>query len=359
MSTRKKQEEKVPNQPFKFADADLLMQNATILANTDTGREQAYMATWKNDKYMPAYSLGEAVGRRLTYIASDTPTSNGRIPNWIAACRDPEMMKLYTDLWNSGNKFHIMMGQVHGLQNRVATQVEMKQTWEQVFDYFIRNTGIKTPIMPSYVSSNGAAPIIRRFMLGEGCEASTMVSKTVKEGEFKNAVYMASRYFLAYCPKHPNSQPLREFMSQWIDNNFERDHAVIPLATLVFKSGDSALIKAHWLNNAPMDASMFQLWVDKSLDAEDSKHPIRTQYVRAIRNPLRKLGIEVVVKEDLYRECFKSMVVPKFKTTKEEREWADGKMEQILNEERRRHGVTRTPAEPAMAVVMEGENHPF
>ncbi len=363
MSTRKKSQTATPSQPFKFADPDLLMENAAALMASDGRSNPATLLKWKLRAFYPAYSLGELIGARLNeFVNMTTPPSalgigSERINHYIASLRNPETAQIYKDLWQGDHKFHVMWARQCGINNGYTTQREWGQTFDTLFDYFVNNNATPNAWLPNYVSSNrGAAGLIRRFFHGEGTETAMIESKTTKTGEFAQPIYSASRYTLIYLQKHSPNAAAREFTAQWVRTNIELDYSPIPLAVLVFRLDQAHVIRAHWLNNLPLEASMFQLWVDKSLDAEDSPHPLRTQYVRSIRNPLRKLGVEVVVKDDLRTECFNSMDVPKFKTIKDEKLFVGTKVEEILNEERRRLGVTRAPIateETPMAMAME------
>ncbi len=371
MSNRKKEEQKQTlSQPFKFADADLLMKNAEALCAAQGSIAVSSLLHWKHRTHAPAYALGDITNAaRLVDLArTSTPSAllgigTEPMPNWICMSRHSESAQIYADLWNNGHKFHVIMARQHGQQNTIlSTQREYADLYGSMFDMFVtRSTPNYVPILPAYNYTNatGAASLVRRFMLGEGQEMSLMKSKVVKEGEFKEALYTASRYFITYLQKFTPNPATRDFSNQWINGAIERGHIPIPLVTLVMKKEDIPLVKASWLNDEPIEASKFELWVDKSLDDEDSKHPFRTQYVRAIRNPLRNLGINVVVKDNLYKECFKSMEVPKFKTMKEEKEFVETKLEKILNEERRRYGVVIAPAPTAppeeLFASMEGD----
>lgn len=362
MSTRKKSQPTTPSQPFKFADPDLLMAAAVDLVRRNGGQNASSLMKWKLRSHLPAYSIGDLISRRLNEFAvTATPNSalgigSTPLPHYIAMARTPEVAKVYKDLWENGHKFHVMWAMQCGISNGYVTQKEWGDQFAHVFDYFTTaGTNMNAPLPSSVSSHNGAAGLVQRFFCGEGAESATIESKITKTGEFANPMYIATRYCLVYAPKHNPNQALRDFAAQWFQTHLEREHSLIPLATLVFKREHVALIRAHWINNLPLEASMFELWVDKSLDSEDSPHPLRTQYVRSIRNPLRKLGIEVVVKDSLREECFNTMDVPKFKTMKDEKLFVDTKVEQILNEERRRLGVIRrTPAvEPAMQAAAE------
>ena len=371
MSNRRKAVQKQTlSQPFKFADSELLMANARELIGTQGPISQSTLLHWSHKTHMPAYSLGDIIGtNRLNDLnAVTTPNQvlglgTGVQPHWIAMGRQPEIAQVYADLWANGHKFHVMLARHHGQQNiHYSTQREHGELFENVFDNFIRMSPQWQPTFPLYNYSlgNSAAPVIRRFMLGEGAQMALMKSKITKEGEFKEALYASSRYFLTYLQKSNATTAAKEFAAQWVGSAMEREYTPIPLVTLVMKNTDVPLVRAHWLNDEPLEAGTFELWVDQSLEAEDSKHPIRTQYIRSIRNPLRNLGIPLVVKDSLYKECFKHMEVPKFKTIREEKEFADAKLEKVLNEERRRYGVTVAPAPTNVAeATLVGQEFPF
>lgn len=365
MSTRKKSQPATPSQPFSFADPALLMENAAELVSRDGGAQSSSMIKWKLRTHLPAYALGDLIGRRLNEFGQTAmpPMSlaigNTPVPHYIANQRNPETAKIYKDLWENGHKFHVMWARQCGINTGYPTQKEWGDTFGIIFDYFT-NASPQGAMIPSYESNHkGAAGLVRRFWCGEGAESAKLESKTVKTGEFANPLYIASRYCLIYAPKYNPSAAVRDFVSQWMNTAIERERSMIPLATLVFKREHFQLIKAHWLNNLPLEASMFELWVDKSLDAEDSPHPLRTQYVRSIRNPLIKMGVSVVVKDNLRAECFQTMDVPKFKTIREEKAFVDAKAEQILNEERRRFGVTRTTPTPEPEPMQAAAEFPF
>lgn len=360
MSNRKKAEPKQTlNHPFKFADAEQLMEHAGQLANSNYSEGPSTLLAWTHKTYVPAYSLGSIIGGRLNQftqqgVSSYTMQSH---PYFISRCQDVETAKTFDHMWKNGQKNAVFLASVNGVNRLTNTLTEYERVFGLVFDSFIQ-TGCRmpSPDLPGYFQGVGAAPIVRRFMLGEGVEGTRIVSKKVKTGDFATVNYFANRYFLGYLKPYSTNTAVQQFNNGFIGTNLERNHAVFPLVTLVMKREDVSTVRANWLTEQLMDASMFELWVDKSLDDEDSPHPIRTSYVRSIRNPLAKLGIKVVVKDDLYKECFKGMDVPKFKTLREEKNFIEERTQQILDRERRRLGVQRTPAaapEPAMQAAME------
>lgn len=365
MSNRKKaQPKETLSQPFKFADFDELINHGQqLIASNGYSDGVSKLLRWTNKTYVPAYSLGNIIGAdRLNTLVTTGTNSQTMLshPYYISRLTDISTIKTYDNMWKNKSRGAIMLALLYGQNHLEHTITKYERVFGYYYDNFVNNRQfLLSPTLPAYYTGTGAASLVRRFMLGEGADGARIVSKKITTGDFANVTYFANRYFLGYLKPYSTNPTLRTFNNGFVGSNTEMTNSVYPLVTLVMKRTDVGVVRAQWLGEELSDASMFELWVDKSLDAEDSQHPIRTSYVRSIRNPLAKLGIKVVIKDDLYKECFAHMEIPKFKTLKEEKAFIEEKTEQILNKERRRLGVQRTPATPAVAPTAALADFPF
>lgn len=224
-------------------------------------------------------------------------------------------------------------------------------------------TTFNTIHIPRYTSSaKGAAPLLEAIK-GRGCVMSTMVSKTIPKGQdFHEVSYFGNRYFLAQLIKFNPAHEILSEAQKFIGSRLEWTNRIVPLMTLVTHNDCRKVLKMSEETNIGLDGSLFELWVDKSLEDAGSKHPFRTQYVRSVRNPLLKTGVKLVVKDNLEEE-FRTMAPPKFKTLNGEKEWLAEMTEECLSKERQKYGVIKRKAKEVITeiegITLQGDNFPF
>lgn len=349
MSTRKKSEQKGLNYPFKYADSQGLVDNILPLIAEGSPYTHSTILVWKNTHFTPSFSLGDIIGPQyLQDFNLADPMSGSQLvehhqrPTWISHLRDG-LANIVDTMWNEGLKFPVMQMRVRGYDRDIPRATDYNEAmrnlllgWRQVRGY------PNAPVVDerhSHRYASGSAPLIRRFFHGEGATISRIQSK-VEKGEFERVTYIATRYYLAQIKPvvtNPNTSRLMSLMGASITEHLNTQ---VPLVVLVSPAEDRELVRASWLMEEPLDAQRFQLWVDKSLDDPSSKHPLRTQYIRSIRNPLAKKGVQIVIKDNLYEEAFASTHSPVYKTLKEEKEFAEKTTKEIMYKLRKTHRIS-------------------
>lgn len=105
-----------------------------------------------------------------------------------------------------------------------------------------------------------------------------------------------------------------------------------PLAILMVKLKYVPYLRACFLLGKSVDKSIFQLWVDKSLDSTDSIYPIRPAFVRNIKKPLKSLGVEYKVFNSLKSVLLNPIYKKTFSTYTERKNYFQNNMEKALKE---------------------------
>lgn len=359
MSTRKKSEQKGLSYPFKYADSQGLINNILPLIAEGLPYTHSTILVWKNTYFTPSFSFGDMVGPEyLQRFNLADPMLGSQLvghhqrPRWISQLRDG-LANIVDTMWNEGLRFPVMKMCVnHDLPSR---DTDYSEAMRNLFIDWRQQRGYpNAPVVEQrhiHRYASGSAPLIRRFLHGEGATISRVQSK-VEKGEFERVTYIATRYYLAQIkPVMANPNKLR-LMNLIGASNTEHSNTQVPLVVLVSSAEDKELVRASWFMEEPLDAQRFQLWVDKSLDDASSKHPLRTQYIRSIRNPLAKKGVQIVIKDNLYEEVFASMHSPVYKTLKEEKEFAEKTTKEIMDKLRKTHRISIVgapdPSNPAV-----------
>lgn len=338
MSERKKQEKSVQGPLFEFPTVDELIAAPRSLRDNN-GYQLSNTIQWSDPTYVTLSSIGELY---FGMIPSFETAEGAKYPSWVdtyARSLDLTRYKFIKSLWTSK-----AYGQLARYTNTGTSSRPTIEHMEAGFETFVNNRNYDryAVALPSRCTNGTIADVINRMKYGQGLSAICIPSKVVKTGEFATSVYIASRYSLIYCPRMVVNRSLQSHLNSFA-MSIESMYALVPLMNVVVKWTDAPVIRASWLTGEGIDPSMLELWVDKSLESEDSPHPIRTQYIRAIRNPLAKLGIKIVVKDDLRAEHYSAQVIPKFKLLSEEKEWAAKWVQEALNDDRLSYGIARRP----------------
>lgn len=322
MSNRKKSNVQLEN-PFKLDDiSQQLVPGRTSSANVSRTIE------WKNKDYYPICGLHDLLNENEKRYLRNVESSVHNI--------DPSIALAINKLVSEGKYIHVA---------KIITRLPRSNQYETMFRNAFASITQQEPLsilssilIPQVIGNYTIPELVEQILQGGYQRGSHVKSKVTQIGEFANPIYVVGRYFIGYTPVVNVASKARDMM-QSIYSGIEAKWPVIPLMVLVVQKPYVEYLQAHRVNDLPVSADIMELWVDASLDSDESPHPIHTAYIRQIRNPLMKQGVKLVVKDNLRNEFGIPPTAPKFKTIKEEKDWTKARALELVNKERRKYNV--------------------
>lgn len=302
----------------------------------------SYTATvmeYNNSNYLPFYSLPAFSSRAIGNVYySLRGTSKEIPPMFVRQMVHPSQVKIkkfFTELWNS-EKYWQFFNLMDIRNSSSSNDYKLfKNILKSQFDETTRVRADVSLRFPSYSAVTGALNIVNQARIG-GYWGVGQINTKSEDRIWRRPLYLYNKYFLAYLYNlTDNGQPVfhhggTQYETQWVP---------IPLMSLMFKTEHYQLITGYMMNDKEIPAELMELWVDKSLDEVSSLHPIRTQYMRTIKKPLEASGVEIKVFDNLDKEMYARMTVPKFRSMTQQKDWVSSSVNSVLDIERNTYGI--------------------
>lgn len=339
--SRKKKKEKEPTFLPPFFNEDFF--NFLI---SDNGAGDASVSTtphlllkWKNEEYLPLYSLKIKIPTNLPYYEYNTiKTHLGsnldiwdhlRISKRLKAEMPTYGFPFFKKLWETRN--YRLLSFFH--EGFVSQSIEMdfktrmKEMIRKQFDTLMNQKPDVSIHVPTGVYRSGTPRMVQKFKWQNEWRWTQVKQQNVAWNN--QPMYLTNLGFLARQSEWNNSRGIQIGLMP-----------IKPLVCIVFKKEYYDLIKAYILANEPIPTELLEFWVDKSLEDADSIYNIRASYIRQIRNPYKKLGLEPIIKEGLVDLLFHRPELKKFRTAIEQLNWVDSILEKFTIEEKKKQGIS-------------------
>lgn len=292
---------------------------------------------WKNEEYLPLYSLGIKLPLGVPYYEYKTLIERYegnpgileqiRIGKFLKQNKYDNAFNYFKKLWDTKNYklLCFFWEKLNTLDNETDFKAKMGKKLNDIFKGMLEtppNTSIQTP-QNNYLM--GMPRITARFKY----ENEWRWTQVRQQGASWNEMpmYLTNMGFLGK-QVSPYSAQFAGVASGLLP--------IKPLACIVFKKENYDLLKAYVLANEPIPADLLEFWADQSIEDPNSSISIARSYVKSIRNPYKKLGLNIVVKEDLTAELFSRPELPRFRTHMDKINWIDNILENYTIEEKKK-----------------------
>lgn len=294
---------------------------------------------YNNDTHLPFFVLPRMETRCVETLHYHLSGNNGEsVPPFVAALKAPGMSKFLTALWKAKKYQHFMLASELRLLDTGITTEEMTERLKKVWDKTMAIEPDVSLYFPMNNSCKGGLNTIKCMTLGTHFGIGAITSKTVRTGPWARPKYLFGRYFLSYLQPLESTQ-----VFQHGGPAYETTASPVALASLMFKVEHLNLIRGYMLNNKEIPAELLEMWVDKSLIAIDTPHPVRLQFNKLVRKPMEEAGIAIKEVDNLDALMFRRMSVPKFKSIKMQNDWKDSLIGTLMNDERKMNGIKQVP----------------
>lgn len=286
-----------------------------------------------NQRYFPFYTIGFQLSESFPHV-----TYMGKYPlekNIIEGTSLARSLSGYSKLkrfWLNmveQKSYNLLTLFVTSLMNSNVEDnfsSKIRQHYNQCFYYFINAPAIVSLKLPDsgYPSDMGISRLIGKVKF-ENLWKLTNVPNNTALNYLAPTAYLTNLYF---CGLYLRSSQMGT------------DDAVKPLFCMVFKKEYLQVLRASLISNQPIPSEWLELWVDKSLEDPESTINIKAAYVRQIRNPLKKMGILIVIKDDLCSELFEHAEPKKFSTFSEQLTWVNDLLQRMTIQEKQHLGIS-------------------
>lgn len=350
-------EKKIPG-TFNIFDVSEAVRTIVETDFEGDNTHMAYSIGWKERSHVPLYNLCPITTIHGNSFLKDAMGKNvQKYINNICG-RNLTVKNLLCKLYNEKMFMHFFMA-----ATQLSTRLKQIISGEGALEYVDHAISILTgsSLYPSYVpiypgvriEANGSTPLITAMKTGIAVSSKMKSKVHHKDEELGNPVYFGAFYFLYM--RNSMDGSLSSNSHNWHGSNgaskYEETCDFKPLMVLVTSSTNAKIVGAAAKLGGLVDPSLLELWVDPSLESVDVAHPIRTQYVRMIRNPLVKAGVKLVIKD--LSNSFVTIAPPKFKTIKAEKEWIEKETEMMLSSYAKKVNITRPTIQHQISQVKE------
>lgn len=305
---------------FKF----LLTSNGSGEGSISTNQHS--LLKWKNEEYLPLYSIGMKVPNSIPYYEYITIQSN------ILANR-PEILnntairlirninnhmpvhghRFFKNLWLTKNYRFLTFFNDGYISPSIELnfKVRMKEILENQTKQLLESPADLTIHIPNGIIGQGTPRLMSKFKYQNEWRWTQVKSQGVSWD--MQPVYLSNLGFIARQDDYSGRNGVVLGM-----------RPIKPLVCIVFKKEYFELIKHYIIANEPIPGEILEIWVDKTLDdATSTQHNIRASYIRQIKNPYKKFGVETIVKDSLVDELYHRPELKKFRTFIEQQDWVD------------------------------------
>lgn len=290
---------------------------------------------WKSVEYLPMYSLGIKIPNNLPiYEYRTLKTYLSTNPNVWDTIRIGKLLKEYSptgfkyfkSLWEKRN-YRLLSFFTESYASpavEMSFKVRMKEIVDRQFKSLLSSNPDVSIHIPNGSYKMGTPRLMGKFKYHNEWRWTNIKQQSTRYNN--HPMYLSNLGFIARQSAWNNMNGFGSNLSLY---------PIKPLACVLFKAEHYQLIKAYILANEPIPTELLQLWVDKSLhDASDTTETIRTSFIRQILNPYKKLGIEIIVKDDLSNELFNKPEKKKFRTQIEQIDWTNSILKEFTESEK-------------------------
>ena len=299
---------------------------------------QHSLLRWKNEEYLPLYSIGMKVPNQVPYyeyitinnnLTANNPgvldNVNVRLIRNIKNHMPVHGHKFFKNLWlNKHYKFLTFFNDGY-----ISPSIEldfkkrMKELLEIQDKQFLDKQPDVTIQVPNGSYGQGTPRLMSKFKHQNEWRWTMVKQQGVPWDQ--HPVYLSNLGFIGkqsdYAGREGGVLGMRP---------------IKPLVCIVFKKEYFELIKHYIIANQPIPGELLEIWVDKSLDDVNStQHNIRASYIRQIKNPYKKFGVETIVKDSLVDELYHRPELRKFRTFIEQQDWVDNILQEFTVEEKK------------------------
>lgn len=286
---------------------------------------------WNNEEYLPLYSLDINLGFPVPIIEYrninsrfgfdqpwDESINNYRFTRNLKNHSEEEY-KFFQKIWKEKNFFLLSLLDSNIFASSQASAKNIKE-------YFIKKTErllvSKPPNLEIAISRIGHAVGIKRI-----------IDKFKYDNSWKTGEIRSTNKTFQYVINFG-------FLGQHDSFEVPKLRKIVPLVCMVFKKENLELLRHYIVTNSPIPSELLELWVDKSIEDTENKNPIHNSYVRQIRNYYKKLGVELVVKDNLLTELYDVYSIKKFKSYNEELAFINDILEKFTEQKRKELGIS-------------------
>lgn len=345
---QKKEKEKEPTflPPFFSKEYfDYLIGDQGLPASDTNSFSPHLILKWKNEEYLPLYSLNldlpNAIPfyeyRNLAVYAETNPSiwEQIRIGKIMKEKGKDKLLKYFKYIWNTKNYRLLSFFGEHFLaldEKASDFKEKLKALMETPINLRVNNSSPNLGIqIPEGGYRQGTPRLINKFKFDNKWRWTQI--KQTGANWMTTPMYLTNLGFIARQSFGQNEYPGNS-------RNLGL-RPVKPLVCIVFKKEYFSVIKAYILANEPIPTEYLQLWVDKSLeDPADTSQNIKSSYVRQIRNPYKKLGVEIVIKDSLVDELYSRPELKRFRTHQEQINWIDNILQNFTIKEKERYRIS-------------------
>lgn len=336
---QKKEKEQLFVPPFFSEEYFKFLLSINGVGDNQLGVSEHSLLKWKNQEYLPLYSIGLKVPNQIPFY--EFSSISNHLANGNVGILDNDNMRLvknlkakqpvhghrfFKNLWM--NKKYKFLTFYNNEYISSSVELDFKRKTREIIEkqdkIFLERPASLQIYVPNGTVGQGTPRLMNKFKYQNEWRWTQVKQQGV--GWDRHPVYLSNLGFIAK-------------QDDWSG----RDGTVIgmrpikPLVCTVFRKEYLDLIKHYIIANEPIPGELLQIWVDKSLDDIGSnQHNIRASYIRQIKNPYKKFGVETIVKDSLVDELFLRPELKKFRTFIEQENWVNNILEEFTKEEKNR-----------------------
>lgn len=263
---------------------------------------------FKCDEYYPFYSLGFTpqldTSLTLSLAQKNLERSEYERTYELQKWKDNKVYIGFIRTCLAKKYYNLLLFLNHNQVKDSKTSDNIKRQLISTFRTFVCNTCYNPHFSTQYITITGPMQVLFDSIRMTNSWVTYYSRRTNKNEAQK--IYLGNMYFLS---------EVELSYSSGISN-------VRPLFCLMVKKEYMPVIRAHFISNIPIPASMLELWIDKSLEGEGSK--MKPHFRKFIKSKLEGSGVQVKYFDSLKEQLIEELRIPTFSTIGAKHEWHQG-----------------------------------